>query len=80
MDVIVIRLFFIFLIIGFGIIAYNIWKYPNAIKFLLGKAINIVALIVGAGLILYWLFFNHGPTGNPYEEIDRCETTVAKIC
>lgn len=80
MNALVIRYLLIFLVIALGIIVYSFWKYPNAIKYLLGEGLKFIALIIGAILLCYFLFLNSGPTGNPYEEQDRCETTVAKIC
>ena len=79
LETMLVRFLFIFGITSLVVIVYCIWKYPNAIKYLLSKALYILALIVGIGLILYWVFVDAGPTGNPYEEQDPC-ISVAKIC
>tara|TARA_Y100001970_G_C13671074_1_gene573066 strand:+ start:55 stop:291 length:237 start_codon:yes stop_codon:yes gene_type:complete len=72
METLLVRYLFIFLAIAIPILIYSVWKYPNAIKYLLKELAVRIGLVLFLGVIIYLLFFTPVEKAPIGEEYDWC--------
>tara|TARA_B100000214_G_C23668126_1_gene490591 strand:- start:324 stop:560 length:237 start_codon:yes stop_codon:yes gene_type:complete len=72
METAIVRYLFIFLAITIPILIYSVWKYPNAVKYLLKELAVRIGLVLFLGVIIYLLFFTPVEKAPIGEEPDWC--------